>query len=154
MKDIKTIAFDLIARGQPRLARRLQKVTAFDTRFTLHKQPDYENEHIRHIYLLDVPLFDKHFEAVMEDGTRKLLSDDDAIKILKTEKDYLEKLKDTVGEQHKNTLKFAKMGELEGIAPPPKPKPEPTQEIDEEKHPELSVFKDDLEDEEEENDNE
>ena len=103
---LNTIAASLIAKGSHDIARKLSKVTAFDTRFNLYQDDK------KCIYLLDVPLFDKFYEVHFNDGTKKLLTNDEASEILKQEQEYNEGIKNKAIEQLKKVNKFVRMGDL------------------------------------------
>jgi len=97
---------NLVIKGEYELARKIKKVYAFDTRFNLMQ------DEVKCVYLLDVPLFDKHWEAIMPDGTRKLVTDEEARDLLKKEKEYNDRIREKAVNQLKNITKFAKMGDL------------------------------------------
>jgi len=106
----KALAFNFIHNGHPKLARSLRKIVAFDTRFSLYQKD------IKHLYLLEHPIFDQRFEVVYEDGSKKLIDDDQAVELLKKERDYNEEMKQKAADQVRKVSKIAKMSDL-GLDP-------------------------------------
>lgn len=110
---INQVVANLIMKNEIPLVKKLQKVVAFNTRFPL------KQEGHKCLFLLHVPLFEHNFELHMEDGSKKLVPDVEAIEVLKREKEHLEKLKQDAIDQLKQVSKFSKMG---GVSiNPPKP---------------------------------
>jgi len=122
---IKTIAQKFMEKGEHVLARRLQKCVAFDTRFNL-----MQDNH-KCIYMLDVPLFDKHYELHSNDGNKKLLSDEEVTNLLKKERDFNDNIKNKASDQLKKVTKFAKMGEI-GLDPEQKMQQEMVEQVQKE----------------------
>ena len=116
------IAGSLIAKGEVSLALRLHKVTAFDTRFNLYQDGK------KCMYLLDIPIFDKYFELHLDDGSKKLLTNDEAVEILKEEKDFNGNVREKAIEQLKKINRFTKMGNVTLEEPEPE---EPEEHEDE-----------------------
>jgi len=104
---LKHVVASFILKGEHQLVRKLHKAVAFDTRFSLYQ------DGVKHLYLLDVPMFDNFFEIVYKDGKRKLLSDKDATELLKQERDFNERVKQKAVEQLSRVKKFSRMSELQ-----------------------------------------
>ena len=100
------IAASLISKGEVSLAMQLHKITAFDTRFNLYQDGK------KCMYLLDVPIFDKYFELHLEDGAKKLLTNAEAVDVLKNEKEFNGTVRDKAVEQLKKINRFSKMGDI------------------------------------------
>jgi hypothetical protein len=104
---LKDVAIALAIKGEHRLVRELHKVTAFDARVSLY------SDGMKHLYLLDVPIFDKTWELHTADGTKKLITDAEATEILKAERELNEKVKENALEQIKRVNKFSKFGNIQ-----------------------------------------
>jgi hypothetical protein len=103
---LKDIAVSLVIAGEHRMVRELKKVTAFDARVNLY------SDGLKCLYLLDVPIFDKHWELHKGDGTKTLITDAEATDILKAERELNDKVKENALEQIKRVNKFSKFGNI------------------------------------------
>lgn len=101
---LKEIAMSLASKGEHRLVRELHRVTAFDARVALY------SDGYKFLYLLDAPIFDKTWELLCEDGSKKLITDQEATDILKAERELNEKVKENALDQIKRVNKFSKFG--------------------------------------------
>jgi len=103
---LKDIAVSLVIAGEHRMVRDLKKVTAFDARVNLY------SDGLKCLYLLDSPIYDKHWELHKGDGTKSLITDAEATEILKAERELNDKVKENALEQIKRVNKFSKFGNI------------------------------------------
>ena len=121
---MEKVVANLIENGEHSMVRRMKKVVAFDTRFNLFC------DNIKCLYLLDVPIYDKNYEVVYQDGTKKLLSDKEATELLRKERDFNANIKDKANDQLKRISKFSRMGDIQLDPTEPEEVKEVREELD------------------------
>lgn len=114
---MKKLAYKLLAQNRKDMVEKLIKIHAFDARFPL------KQGNCQWLYMLDPPIYDFAFEVHFKDGSKKLLHDADALKLLDEEMKYSEKALQENEDHLKNLERFNKFGPLKKRFAPLNPEP-------------------------------